>query len=101
MLFAMDGNKQERQWLTIEPKTLKWIKANNVAPKVGTIKRIHLLNLQGENNPKGVKKLSQKDHLLINVTFVETPTWKNHEFKVLNSLIVFEEELKVIIWFKM
>jgi len=40
--------------------------------KVGTIKGIHLLNLQGENNSEGVQKPSQKDHLLINVAFVGT-----------------------------
>jgi len=38
--------------------------------KVGTIERIHSLNLQGENNPKGAKKPSQKDHLLIKVACV-------------------------------
>jgi hypothetical protein len=38
--------------------------------KVRTTKGIHLLNLQGENSPKGVQKPSQKDHLLINVACV-------------------------------
>jgi hypothetical protein len=42
--------------------------------KVGTTERIHLLNLQGENNPGGVQKPSQNDHFPINVTCVETPT---------------------------
>jgi len=42
--------------------------------KVGIIKGIHSLNLQGESNPKGVQKSSQKDHLSINVTRVGTPT---------------------------
>jgi hypothetical protein len=39
--------------------------------KVETIEGIHLLNLLGENNPKGVKKPSWKDHLSINVACVE------------------------------
>jgi hypothetical protein len=42
--------------------------------KVGTIEGIHSLNLQGENNLEGVQKPFQKNHLLINVTCVETPT---------------------------
>jgi hypothetical protein len=42
--------------------------------KVKTIKRIHSLNLLGENNLEGVKKSSQKDHLLINVTCIGTLT---------------------------
>ncbi len=42
--------------------------------KVGTIKGIHLLNLQGENSPKDVQNPSLKDHLLINATCVGTPT---------------------------
>jgi hypothetical protein len=42
--------------------------------KFGTIERIHLLNLQGENSPKGVQKPISKDHLLINETHVKTPT---------------------------
>ncbi len=40
--------------------------------KVGTTKGILSLNLEGEKNPEGVKKSSQKDHLLINVTCVGT-----------------------------
>jgi hypothetical protein len=47
--------------------------------KVGPIKRIHSLNLQGENNLKGVQKPSQKDHLPINATCVEMPIWKNQK----------------------
>jgi hypothetical protein len=31
----------------------------------------------GENNPKGVQKPSQKDHLPINVACVGMPTWRN------------------------
>jgi hypothetical protein len=42
--------------------------------KIRTIEGIHLLNLQGENNLEGVQKPSHKDHLLINVTCVETPS---------------------------
>jgi hypothetical protein len=38
--------------------------------KTKTIKGIHLLNLLGENNRKGVQKPSQKHHLLINVAFI-------------------------------
>jgi hypothetical protein len=41
--------------------------------KVGIIKGIHSLNLQGENNLKGVQKPSQKDHLPINATCVGMP----------------------------
>ncbi len=42
--------------------------------KVGTIERIHLLNLQGENNFESVQKPSRKDHLLINAACVRMPT---------------------------
>jgi hypothetical protein len=42
--------------------------------KVETTEGIHSLNLQGENNPEGVQKPSQNDHLLINVACVETTT---------------------------
>jgi hypothetical protein len=42
--------------------------------KVGTIEEIRLLNLQGENNPEGVQKPSQKDHLSINVTCIRMLT---------------------------
>jgi hypothetical protein len=42
--------------------------------KVETTKGIHSLNLQGENNPEGVQKPSQKNHLLINATCIGTPT---------------------------
>jgi hypothetical protein len=42
--------------------------------KIRTIKGIHLLNFQGENSLEGVKKPSHKDHLLINVACVGTPT---------------------------
>jgi hypothetical protein len=38
--------------------------------KVRTIKGIHSLNLQGENNFEGVQKSSEKDNLLINATCV-------------------------------
>jgi hypothetical protein len=38
--------------------------------KVETIKGIHVLNLLGEKNPKGVQKPSQKDQSLINVICV-------------------------------
>jgi hypothetical protein len=34
--------------------------------KVEIIERIHLLNLMGENNPKGVQKPSYNDHLSTN-----------------------------------
>ncbi len=47
--------------------------------KFGTIKRIHLQNLQGENSPKGVQKPSQKDQLSINAACVRTPTWNNQK----------------------
>jgi hypothetical protein len=47
--------------------------------KVGTTERIHSLNLQGDNNLKGLQKPSQKDHLLINVTCVRMSTWKNRK----------------------
>ncbi len=47
--------------------------------KVGTIKGIHSLNLQGENNPKGVQKPSQKDHLPINAACIGMLTWKNRK----------------------
>jgi hypothetical protein len=33
MSFAMDGNKQEGEWLALERKALKWIKTNNASPK--------------------------------------------------------------------
>jgi hypothetical protein len=33
--------------------------------KVKTIKKLHLLNLLGENNVQNVQKSSQKDHLPI------------------------------------
>jgi hypothetical protein len=42
--------------------------------KVRITEGIHSLNLQGENNPKGVQKPSQKNHLPINATCVGTPT---------------------------
>jgi hypothetical protein len=42
--------------------------------KVGIIERIHLLNLQGENSPKGIEKPSQKDHLMINAICIKMPT---------------------------
>jgi hypothetical protein len=42
--------------------------------KVEIIEGIHLLNFQAENNPKGVQKPSQKDHLPINVTCIRTLT---------------------------
>jgi len=42
--------------------------------KVGTIEGIQLLNLQGEKNLEGVQKPSQNDHLLINATYIGTPT---------------------------
>jgi len=38
--------------------------------KVEITKKIHSLNFLGENNPKGVQKLSWKDHLLINTTCI-------------------------------
>jgi hypothetical protein len=38
--------------------------------KVGITEGIHSLNLQGQNNPKGVQKPSQKDHLLVNVACI-------------------------------
>ncbi len=38
--------------------------------KVETTTRIHTLNLFNENNPKGVQKPSQNDHLLINATCI-------------------------------
>jgi hypothetical protein len=47
--------------------------------KVGTIKAIHLLNLQGENNFENVQKPFQKDHLSINVTCIGMSTWKNQK----------------------
>ncbi len=45
--------------------------------KVETIKGIHLLNLLNENNPKGVQKPSQNNHLPINATCVRMLTRKN------------------------
>jgi len=42
--------------------------------KVEIIVGIHLQNLMGENNRKGVQKPSQKDRLQINVAFVGMPT---------------------------
>jgi hypothetical protein len=33
MSFVMEGNIQERKWLAIECKALKWVKANNAPPK--------------------------------------------------------------------
>jgi hypothetical protein len=42
--------------------------------KFGTIERIQLLNLQGENSPKDVQKPFPKAHLPINATHVKTPT---------------------------
>jgi hypothetical protein len=39
--------------------------------KVEIIMGIHLQNLLSENNPKGVKKPSQNDHLQINVACVK------------------------------
>jgi hypothetical protein len=47
--------------------------------KVETIKGIHLLNLLGENSPKGVQKPSQKNHLPINVACIEMPIRKNQK----------------------
>ncbi len=47
--------------------------------KVGPIKGIHSLNLQGENNFKGVQKPSQKDHLLINATCIGMLIWTNQK----------------------
>jgi hypothetical protein len=44
-----------------------------------TIKRIHLLNLKGENSPKGIQKPSQNDHLSINATCIRMSTWKNYK----------------------
>jgi hypothetical protein len=41
--------------------------------KVRTLKGIHLVNFQGANNPKGVLKPSQNDHLLINAACIGTP----------------------------
>jgi len=34
MSFAMDGNKQEGKWITLEHKALKWVKTNNAPPKI-------------------------------------------------------------------
>jgi hypothetical protein len=31
--FTMDGNKQEKKWLVVEHKALKWAKAKNSPPK--------------------------------------------------------------------
>jgi hypothetical protein len=45
--------------------------------KIGRTKGIHSLNILGENSSKGVQKPSQKDHLLINVTCIGMPTWRN------------------------
>jgi len=45
--------------------------------KVEITKGIHLLNLLNENNPKGVQKPSQKDHLLTNVTCIGMLARKN------------------------
>ncbi len=42
--------------------------------KVKTIMAIHLQNLPGENNLKGVQKPSQKGHLQTNVACVGMPT---------------------------
>jgi hypothetical protein len=47
--------------------------------KAKTTKWIHLLNLLGENNPKGVQKPSQKDHLPINATCVRMLIWRNQK----------------------
>jgi len=33
MSFAMNRNKQEKKWLAIEHKALKWVKMNNVGSK--------------------------------------------------------------------
>jgi len=33
MLFTMDGNRQEGNWLVRDCKTLKWAKMNSVPPK--------------------------------------------------------------------
>jgi hypothetical protein len=33
MSFAMDGNRQERKWLPIKHKALKWVKANKAPLK--------------------------------------------------------------------
>ncbi len=62
----------------IVPKTRAIWKAYKLMQyenKFGTIERIHLVNLQGENNPKGVQKPFQKDHMLINATCIKMPTW--------------------------
>jgi hypothetical protein len=32
MSLTMDENKQERKWLVVEYKTLKWIKTNGAPP---------------------------------------------------------------------
>ncbi len=45
--------------------------------KIETIKGVHLLNLLNENNPKGVQKPSQNNHLPINATCVGMLTRKN------------------------
>jgi hypothetical protein len=77
------------QWDELHPKAWSWLKGRPLQGhvqfgvecghvqyenKVGTTEGIHLLNPQGENNPEGVQKPSQKDHLVINMTCAGTPT---------------------------
>jgi hypothetical protein len=38
-----------------------------------------LLNLLGENNPKGVQKPPQKDHLPINMGCIGMSSWNNQK----------------------
>ncbi len=45
--------------------------------KVEIIMEVHSQNLLGENNPKGVQKPSQKDHLQTNVACVRMHAWKS------------------------
>jgi len=45
--------------------------------KVEIIMQVHSQNLLGENNPKGVQKPSQKDHLQINVACIRMHAWKS------------------------
>ncbi len=76
------------QWDKLHLKTWSWLKGRSFQGhvqfgvecdlvqyenKVGTTKRIYLLNLQGENNPKGVQKPSSKDHLPINAACIGMP----------------------------
>ncbi len=77
------------QWDDLHMKAWSWLKGGpfqgymqfrvecdpmRYENKVGTTQGIHLLNLQGENSPKGVQKPSQNDHLLINATCVGMST---------------------------